>query len=692
MAQRWRSSYAGILAVAVLAGGAVFGARQFLASRRPQPVYRIGYGNDVPFQFKDAGGAATGIAVEIVREAARRRGIRLQWTEPVNAGIGSILSGEDDLWVLLTVRPERRGQIYITEPYLTMERCFLVRKGGTIHAQSDLTQARIAFRESWSKQVPPPASQAAYPNADELYLKEEFPAATRVATVYNQIGDLLQAVAEGRADAALLNKNVVAALLLTDRDPSQFELVSAPHAVSELALGSSFAARRAAGGIRDEIQTMAEDGAIPQIAQRWGFFQSVNLEIINRLAAARRASRFLAAGVAALALALAFIGLLALRLRRQRNTVRATQAALRQSETYYRSLVELLPDTIYSMDAEGRLLRGSSATGLPLLQLLEQSPNHRRNVAAACRQGRAIEGEEQTPDGRIFEYRLIPAEARAAEPAHAIGILREVTNSRAAEQQRLRLLEEREEASRLESLGRLAGGVAHDFNNILTVINGHSDLLLRKLSGRADLQSDVSEIRTAGATAATLTEQLLAFSQKRSVQPRVLDLNTVIRRSAGMLEKLAGSEVVLHFDLASDLRPVNATVGGFQQVLINLTVNARDAMPGGGSLWIRTTNTAGTATPGVLLTVQDTGEGIPKDVAGRIFEPFFTTKAEGKGTGLGLATVYGIVKQLGGSISVESEVGHGAARPVPDCGLCCHGCSACCCSPPILCSRRCTCP
>ena len=226
--------------------------------------------------------------------------------------------------------------------------------------------------------------------------------------------------------------------------------------------------------------------------------------------------------------------------------------------------------------------------------------------------------------------------------------------------ERLKLEAELSHAQKMEALGQMAGRVAHDFNNLLTVINGYGDMLFKKLAGQPELQSRADQIRKAGASAKEITEQLLAFSQKRITEPAPLNWNAVLDDSRDILQQLLGLGVELRFERGAGLYPVLATVASCQQVLMNLAANARDAMPGGGSVVIRTRNERVGAPrppgPYAVLTVSDSGEGIPPAHLERIFDPFFTTKPEGKGTGLGLATVYGIVKQRGGWIDVESDV------------------------------------
>ncbi|MFW6175779.1 MAG: ATP-binding protein, partial [Acidobacteriota bacterium] len=231
------------------------------------------------------------------------------------------------------------------------------------------------------------------------------------------------------------------------------------------------------------------------------------------------------------------------------------------------------------------------------------------------------------------------------------------------------------QSQKMEAVGRLAGGVAHDFNNLVTAINGYSDLLLARLRDDAPERTELEEIRRAGQRAAALTRQLLAFSRSQVLRPTVLDLNEVIDATGAMLHRLLGEDIRLVTRLTEDLAPVRADRGQLEQVLLNLAVNAQDAMPRGGELLVETSEEELDGTyvkrnvvvhPGtfVTLTVTDTGEGMPPDVLERVFEPFFTTKDSGKGTGLGLSTVYGIVKQTGGYIFGYSEPGEGTSFKV----------------------------
>ncbi len=242
--------------------------------------------------------------------------------------------------------------------------------------------------------------------------------------------------------------------------------------------------------------------------------------------------------------------------------------------------------------------------------------------------------------------------------------------------ERKRLEEQFIQAQKMDAVGRLAGGIAHDFSNLLTAILGFTNLLLRNRPANDPARADLEQIKKAGERGSALTRQLLAFSRKQDLQLQVLDLNGIVREMDTMLRPLIGEDLELVTVLADDLKPIKADPNHLEQVIMNLAVNARDAMRDGGKLTITTANagwgggpnaimpaSAGEAADAahtyVQLSVRDTGCGMDKETQERIFEPFFTTKGRGKGTGLGLATVYGIVNQLGGQIFVASEPGQG---------------------------------
>ena len=264
-------------------------------------------------------------------------------------------------------------------------------------------------------------------------------------------------------------------------------------------------------------------------------------------------------------------------------------------------------------------------------------------------------------------------ERRVEERTAALGranaeLRREMAERQAAESAQRQLEEQLRHAQKMEAIGRLSGGIAHDFNNLLTAIRGYSELLLKELHG-SPLRADVEEIFNAADRAATLTGQLLAFSRRQILSPEIVGLNQRVTDMTRMLNRLIGEHIAIDLHLAPDLWSVRADAAQLEQVLVNLALNARDAMPQGGRLAIETSNrdvrareaTALEIAPGpfVELRVRDTGIGIPLDVQGRVFEPFFTTKPKGAGTGLGLSMVYGFVRQSGGAITVDSAPGKG---------------------------------
>ena len=374
------------------------------------------------------------------------------------------------------------------------------------------------------------------------------------------------------------------------------------------------------------------------------------------------------------------------------------EEALRQSQQQYLTLAKCIPDVIWSMDLDGhftyvspsverthgwtveealRLHRGAMTTpaqaakdDLLLRQELERaaSPDYDRNRVMT------FESEQLRRDGTTF-WTEISASFLWSEDGKILGLTgvsRDIRDRKRAEVEREKLWAQLAQAQKMESVGRLAGGVAHDFNNLLTVINGYSRMALNRLAEGNPLRAQLDQIYKAGERAAGLTRQLLAFSRKQVLQPRKLNLNGVVEDMRKMLERLMGEDVEVRLALGQETPAINADLHQFEQVIMNLAVNARDAMPRGGRLLLETglvERDAGDAAahpesqPGsyAVLTVRDTGVGIDEQTRLKIFEPFFTTKGPGKGTGLGLSMVQGIVAQSGGYVDVTSEPGRGTA-------------------------------
>jgi len=355
--------------------------------------------------------------------------------------------------------------------------------------------------------------------------------------------------------------------------------------------------------------------------------------------------------------------------------------ALRASEEKYRSFFEQDLAGNYVSTAEGRLLACNTSFARMFgfasveeamqasLASLYPSPAAREEFLALLAKHGRVEHRQvelQRRDGT----KLYAIETAIAAHDQA-GRLTEIRGHVIDESERRRAAQHLRQAQKMEAVGQLAGGVAHDFNNLLSVILGYADLLERGMSPHDPLRAKVDEILKAGERAAGLTRQLLAFSRRQVQQPRILDLNALVDGLSAMLRRLLEEDIELTFVPARDLGQVRADPGQMEQVLMNLTVNARDAMPQGGQLTIETANVeldeAYVSThPGsragrhVALSVSDTGHGMDAELQRHVFEPFFTTKEVGVGTGLGLATVYGIVKQSYGYIAVYSEPGHGA--------------------------------
>ena len=360
------------------------------------------------------------------------------------------------------------------------------------------------------------------------------------------------------------------------------------------------------------------------------------------------------------------------------------RAALRAAEAGYETLVEQAPVGIYRSNPEGRFLSANTAlvrmlgyeSAADLLRLdmardVYADPAERQGLVDrdtySDRQYDDVEATWKRKDGGLLTVQLNVRAVRnaARQVEYYETFVRDVTEQRRLQQQVL-------QSQKMEAVGRLAGGIAHDFNNLLTVITSYSDLLLEDLGKDDPKRDDVEQVRKAAEGAASLTRQLLAFSRQQVLAPRVVSLNAVVDSLQKILRRVIGEDVELATALAPDLGAVKADVGQLEQVLMNLTVNARDAMPTGGKLTIETANVehdpayarareGAAVSRFVMLAVTDTGVGMDEATKARIFEPFFTTKEAGKGTGLGLATVYGIVNQSGGFIWVYSEPGNGTS-------------------------------
>ena len=365
------------------------------------------------------------------------------------------------------------------------------------------------------------------------------------------------------------------------------------------------------------------------------------------------------------------------------------EEALRETNETLRTLVQASPLGIAVCDAEQKLRiwnpaaerifgwRAHEVLGRPMPSL---APLDREDAFAILSvrvlRGEALTGMEfrsQKRDGSSVDLSVSMAPLRDARGSISgtMAVVADITGRKLAEEQKEQLEEQLRQSQKMEAIGKLAGGIAHDFNNLLTAVSGYAELLHGKFEGNDPNRVYADEILRSSGRAAALTRQLLAFSRRQVLQPRVLDLNGVVRGVDGLLRRLIGEDIELRTALDSNLGPIKADQGQVEQIIMNLAVNGRDAMAKGGTLTIETRNVTldesyttahnrARRGPHILLSVSDTGCGMSAETQSHMFEPFFTTKEQGKGTGLGLATVYGIVKQSGGDIWVYSEVGRGS--------------------------------
>jgi PAS domain S-box-containing protein len=771
----------------------------WLEFRKPtltQRTYKIGWSKSPPFQVSGENGEPSGLAVDLVRSAAERRGIRLQWVYWAD-GSESALGGKVvDLWPIITITPERRQHFHISEPYLESEFCLLVRADSSYVKLQDLSKATIGFANS---------------HIDLWHLRRHLPDTRSLPRMDRW--QVMDDVCEKRSDAAFMDEFTGISTLLEMRGTCREQAlrwIAAPEIRSQFGIGAPFELRAVADALREEIGAMAGEGKLAPILGQGGYV-SQQVESIEALLDARRHAQRLAALAAMLALLFIVSCWQTVRVLRERSRTLQAEQALRDTEQRLRLMANNMKEMVLAYDMERRLIFANPAvetlTGYRADELDKGGfagwihPDDRARMMGHWEglfQGKSFENEEYrlvTRDGRtrwasatwgpirdesgrqigvqgserditerkladvalreserrfrgllehvqlaaaIFDVKgnyvfvndyalaitgwtrdelmgrhateFLPADQhqqfhnfaatllQTGEPSHWFSetqmrtkdgqwrwlqvnhvVLRDsegraaavaslgadVTEHRALQAQYL-------QSQKLESLGTLAGGVAHDFNNLLTVINGYSDVVLETLREDDTAWEKIDEIRKAGARAAELTQQLLAFSRRQISQPRPLDLNRMIEESAGMFRTLLGEDIEVATNLGSPLGHVLADPGQMHRVFMNLLANARDAMPNGGRLTIETMNVAicagngaehPEAAPGpyVLVMVSDTGVGIDEQTRAHLFEPFFTTKGPGKGTGLGLPTVYGIVKQSGGWISVHSEVSKGTA-------------------------------
>jgi len=660
--------------MALLLIGLSAGYLQLRQTRALRRVFVIGWEPSPPNQIAGPNGEATGYAVELVREAARRRGIRLRWKEYPHETDQALEEHWVDLWLRMTITPERQRRFYLTTPIQEHNFGFLVLANSLYFQAEDLKNVRVAYD--------------GMPISANL-LHEEFPQAELVSS--QGLRDAVPRLCRGDVPA-VFGERFTAFSMLIENNPCPGTILRVIPIVALRTLVAMGAVRDgdapiAARAISTEIDRMVDDGSAARIANFWGYPASQDLLFLTRLRETRRTLWRYKLGLAAIGGVCLLALWAAIAYRRARDQAQATGRALRETERNLRLLASSLSEMVLAFDRERHLTYANPGAQ----QLTGYSPDELRVAEFACwvhpedrdtvlagwdraYRGEHVKNVTYRLRTRSGETRWVSANWNPTcdETGQQIGVQaseRDISEQVRAEQERAALEAQLLQSQKLESVGRLAGGIAHDFNNMLTVIQGFACLLLK---GTADSKSQerANEIVKAANHAAELTSQLLAFSRKQMVKPQRIDINELIADCATLLRRLIGEDVELRTVLEPAPFPIRADPGQLRQVFINLAANARDAMPGTGWLLLETSNvtldenyaaTHAEVKPGdyLQITVTDSGSGMDQDTLNRIFEPFFTTKAAGKGTGLGLATVYGIVKQAGGHISAHSEPGNG---------------------------------
>ena len=662
---RWSGWIVLVLGLACWAGGVLW-----FRAHGPQVdrtrVYRIGFGNDAPLHFKGEDGLPTGLAVDLLQQAARRSGIRLEWVQ--NAGFNQAAM---DLWVLHAITPERRKTVHLTEAYLQTESCFIVLAESPAQDARDLRTARISLNNS---------------QVQRTMLGNFYPQATLVTTGGNI--EAMEAMTAGRADAVFVNQYAVLATLLRGGQRPALRVLPAPVPKVQLGLASTFAQAAVADVLRETLREMAGDGSITPIIERWAFFPRPTTDVIGELAAADRNSQWLVGGVIALIVILVVLLWFALLARSHAEQLLRTQNLLRQ-------VAERVPGMVYQfrLNTDGSSCFPYASEALH--EIYRVTPESVRVSAAkvlaavhpddlaAVNASMQKSAKQLTPWNHEYRVKFADGTERwllgRAQPQREAdgatlwhGFVTDVTERKAAEAA-VQVFERKiQETQKLESLGVLAGGIAHDFNNILTGVLGNASLASLELPPEAPAQSYLESIRLGSLRAADLCKQMLAYSGQGRFVVKRHSLNALVRETTQLLQLSISKHALLRFNLQPDLPAIEADATQIRQVIMNLVINSSEAIGAkGGEIRLNTGLTrvdltyldATVLAPDipegtyVHLEVGDTGCGMSAETQRKIFEPFYTTKFTGRG--LGLAAVLGIVRGHGGALKVYSELGRG---------------------------------
>jgi PAS domain S-box-containing protein len=644
---------------------------------------RVGAQSYYPYIDFDSQGKPFGMVADILEEAAHRKSLRLQWvktTEGVEASLGK---GIVDLWPAAAVTSDRSRQFYITRPWLRNDFCLVSEAGKNLRTPNDCRGRVLGFVDG--------------PITRQL-VKQCFPGVIE-KQVNSRVGGVL-AACRGEVDATFVEMRLVQSLLL-ERPPEcqafHFELHPIPKAAIKLGIGAPFRYAALADSLRSEIDNLRADGTFEKALSYWNPISTSEMEVLFAEQERRHRTVLFLWGLSAMLLLALLLLWQNRRVSRAKHAtdvansaLEATVSQIRDAHQRLRFQVDRMPLAYIVWDKSFRVREwnpaaesifgwtASEAIGMHFSELLApaEDSSHVDEIWEDLLRG---EKETYSVDRNIdkhgrklyCEWFSSPLRNEAGQIVGALSMVHDITERKRMEEERSKLQEQFLQSQKLESIGRLAGGVAHDFNNLLTVINGYGDLVLDQLPEQDPVRVPVEHMRKAGERAATLTQELLAFSRKQIMQLKPLDLNAVVKDHEELLRRLLTEDVELKTRLAPSLGQVMADATQMHQILMNLVVNARDAMPNGGTVLIETANaevdaneaaTNPEAIPGsyVMVSIADTGLGMDAKTQQHIFEPFFTTKAKGVGTGLGLSTVHGIVRQNGGWIRVSSAPGAGS--------------------------------
>ncbi|GAB6096150.1 hypothetical protein JCM14469_24030 [Desulfatiferula olefinivorans] len=641
-------------------------AKWFAALQLPsdRPIIIGGDHRYPPFEFLDDSGRPAGFTVDMARAVAREMNMNIQirlgpWADIIEA----LKSGEIDVIGGMFYSLKRNRNFDFSPPYLVSHYVSVVRRGAGDPPESfdDLDGLSLVIQEG---------------DIISDVLSEKKPD-LHPALVQSQY-DVLKAVAEGQYDGSIVPRI------------SSMHLIES-QAWDNLVFGKkslyagdyAFAVRKGRSALLAQfgegLKVLEENGEYRKISDRWlGVFAEKPVSLRDALA-------YSAMVIVPLTLVLLIVFLWSFFLKRQ---VAARTEELRAGEEFQRAMITCSPVAIYCVDLDGKVAAWSASAqrifgwnkdevvGRPLPIVPDDKREEFQHLRDYVLAGDGFSNRHlirRRKDGSLFDASLSVAPIRDAKGLiiGIMGAVEDITDRIRAENEQARLQAQLIQARKIESVGRLAGGVAHDYNNMLGVIIGYAEMAMARLSPGDPLQDDLSEIMKAARRSSDITRQLLAFARKQTIAPRVIDLNETVEGMLRMLRRLIGEDIDLTWHPAHEPGMVNMDPTQIDQILANLCVNARDAIGGVGKLTIETNHArfdeddcAGCpgAVPGdfVMLVVSDDGCGMAPDTLENLFEPYFTTKGMGKGTGLGLATVYGIVKQNGGFIQVNSEPGNGS--------------------------------